>query len=108
MQASRNGTHILQAYQGALEAGHWLYQAKCSKWTRLKVEQRTAQGKGELPQEARHPFGLRKSAGISMDRKKHAYYSMRGNVLRVSHLTLLHTTEGHGQQEDVVSTLSQV
>lgn len=63
---------FLQAFQGSLEAGHWLYQAKCSKGTRMKVEQGTAEGKEELQQETRHPFGLRKSVGISMDRKKHS------------------------------------
>ena len=36
----------------------------------MKVEQRTAEGKEELQQETRHPFGLRKSVGISMDRRK--------------------------------------
>ena len=69
------GHLFLQAFQGFLEAGHWPYQAKSSKWTQMKAGQRIARGKRGASQETLHPFDLRTSAGISMDRKQlHSSY----------------------------------
>lgn len=91
---------FLQASQGYLEVEHWLYQAKCSKWTWKKVEQRiSGRKKRNFNRSNFTSLWLGKKC-LNLHKRKtkrSSYYSVPGNMLLASYLVLSRTAD-HGQQ----------